>query len=238
MKRYFIGCVFTIAMVLNTSSYANWFADIVDRIEKTNAINSSILDSQNALLTAQRDMLSSEKDIESLMRQVNSSMIGNSGWGSYNFHDYQSYGSDAQKWSSVMQMASSGNGSGALGQVMSQVSSQFPIDTKLYNTAISDTASQKYFAIKSQTNVAARAASQLDYDKIQDQITYQQMLQQQIEKTKDLKAAIDLSNRIQVEGNLISLELLRQSSLSNQQQAISDQAIINSAFSNAKFLSK
>ena len=31
------------------------------------------------------------------------------------------------------------------------------------------------------------------------------MLQQQIEKTKDLKAAIDLSNRIQVEGNLISL---------------------------------
>ena len=100
------------------------------------------------------------------------------------------------------------------------------------------TTNQQYYAVKSKTVLAARAASQLDYDHIQNQIAYQQMLQQQIEKATDLKSAIDLSNRIQVEGNLINLAILRQAALSNQQQAINEQANINSALSNAKFLTK
>jgi hypothetical protein len=49
---------------------------------------------------------------------------------------------------------------------------------------------------------------------------------------------MDLANRIQVEGNLINLEILRQSALVNQQQAITEQASVMSALSNAKFLTK
>ena len=78
----------------------------------------------------------------------------------------------------------------------------------------------------------------MDYNKIQDQIAYQHMLQQQIEKTNDLKAAVDLSSRIQVENNLIKLEILRQSALANQQQAISEQANSQCSVSNANFLTK
>ena len=90
---------------------------------------------------------------------------------------------------------------------------EFPIDINGYNQGVSDPTSRQYYADQSQTVLATRAASQLDYDKIQDQIAYQQMLQQKIDNTDELKSALDLNNRIQVESNLINLEILRQSHL-------------------------
>lgn len=238
MKKTTKLFILIIGISLHSASYANWFADIVNRIEQTNGINTNILNNQSASLNIQRDILSSQKDIEKLMRQVDDSMHGHSGWGTYQFHDYQSYGVDASDWSRVMKMGDSGYGSGALGQIMHGLSNEFPADRQAYNSGVTNSTKQKYYALKSQTILAARAASQLDYNKIQDQITYQQMLQQQIENTKDLKAAIDLSNRIQVEGNLINLEILRQTSLANQQQAISEQDSVNVALTNARFLTK
>jgi Type IV secretion system proteins len=224
-----------VAMLLSTASYANWFQDIINAINKQGGITNGIL---NRELSIQQDILTSQESIDSLMQQVNGHMTGNSGWGTYQAHDYQSYGESARDWSSVMHMAENGSGSGALGQEIGGVANQFPINKNVFNHGTPDATSQNYYAIKAQTILAARAASQLDYNKIQDQITYQQMLQQQIEKTKDLKAAIDLSNRIQVEGNLITLEILRQSALANQQQAITEQATLNSALANARFLTK
>ncbi|HSW69154.1 MAG TPA: type IV secretion system protein, partial [Gammaproteobacteria bacterium] len=107
-----------------------------------------------------------------------------------------------------------------------------------YSGGVSNPTSRAYYTTQSQTIVAARAASQLDYDKVQNQIAYQQALQQQIENAKDLKSAMDLNNRIQVESNLINLEILRQAAISNQQQAVTAQGGVNSALTNAKFLTK
>lgn len=238
MKRQWLIVMIVACMILSSATYANWFADIVNRIEKTNVINTAMLNNQLAAYLVQKDILTSQKEVEILIREVNRSVIGHSGWGNYQFHDYQSYGAGAHDWSSVMRMAENGQGSGQLGQMIGNIANQFPTDRNQFNNGVSDENVQKYYALKSQTILATRAASQLDYNKIQDQIAYQQMLQQQIEKAKDLKAAIDLSNRIQVEGNLISLEILRQTALSNQQQAITEQATVNAALSNARFLTK
>ena len=213
------------------ASYANWFGHLIDLIKKSNQINKDMFNREGKILQV-------EEDIDSLTRQMNSHMIGNSGWGTYQFHDYQSYGSGAHDWAQVMNMAESGRGGGELGNMISGLSRDFPSDRQAYNRGVSGIGNQRYYAMKTQTILAARAASQLDYNKIQDQINYQQMLQMQIEKTKNLKAAIDLSNRIQVEGNLINLEILRQTALANQQQAVSDQGAVNSALFNAKFLTK
>jgi len=235
MKKLFL------AIVLITSSsslYAEWLEDIWRSSLRLEKLQGGILDRQGQMLDVERGILSSQKDIESLMRDVNHSVTGNSGWGNYQFHDYQSYGDSARDWSSVIRMAETGQGDGALGRMMNDLADQFPADGHTFNQGIMNTSSQHYYALKSQTVLAARAASQLDYNKIQDQIQYQQMLQQQIEKTKDLKAAVDLNNRIQVEGNLIHLEILRQVALFNQQQAITEQATVNAALSNAKFLTK
>ena len=197
-----------------------------------------ILNTEKEMLGVQRDLLKGQNNIEGLMKQVNGNMTGHSGLGDYQFHDYQSYGNGARDWSSILAMAGHGQGNGALGDTISRVNKDFPIDRDAYNKGISNRVSQQYYAMKSQTTLAARAASELDFNKIEDQFSYQQMLRQQIEKTNDLKAATDLSNRIQVEGNLISLQLLRQSTLINQQQAIKEEASIISALSNAKFLTK
>ena len=238
MKKIYQGLMIVGCISFSSVSYANWFADIVNRIEQTNVINTGMLNRQGEMVGLQRDMLSSQRDIETLMREVRRGIVGNSGWGVYQFHDYQSYGASANQWSQVMQMANRGQGAGDLGRAISDVANQFPVDQSAYNRGVSDRHSQQYYALKSETVLAVRAASQLDYNKIQVQIAYQQMLQQQIEKTKDLKAAVDLSNRIQVEGNLINLELLRQVALTNQQHAITEQASINTALSHARFLTK
>ena len=102
-----------------------------------------------------------KQNIEKLMKQVNGSVTGHSGWGSYQFHDYQTYGTGAYDWSSVMTMAEHGQGSGALGQTIHGINDQFPADSSIYNRGVSDRNSQKYYAIKSQTVLAVRAASQL-----------------------------------------------------------------------------
>lgn len=235
MKRRSLITCFILTLTTSSASYANWFLDIINTITKQSGITHNLLGN---LYSQEGQMLGCQQDIDSLMKQLNQNVTGHAGWGTYQFHDYQSYGNAASNWSQVMQMAQGGPSSGALGQTMSGMANQFPADSHSYNKGVSNLNSQKYYALKSQTILAIRAASELDYNKIQEQIAYQQMLQQQIEKTKDLKAAMDLSNRIQVEGNLISLEILRQTALANQQQAINEQASINDALMNARFLTK
>lgn len=197
-----------------------------------------MLSVNNQMLGTDQEILRTQKDINSLMKQVNAHMTSHSGWGTYQFHDYQSYGGSSQNWSSVLQMAERGSGEGQFGSTVEGISKQFPADLDTYNSSIQSENHQKYYALKSQTVLAARAASTLDYNKIQDQIAYQQMLQKQIENTHDLKASVDLQNRIQVEGNLINLQILRQAAIANQQQSVAEQASVNAALSNARFLNK
>lgn len=241
MKKIILITAGIIACSMSFSSHAG-ILNILRMIENYSSamlgIQQSMLNAQYELVDMQRELVDSQRDINRLMDQMNRNLSGHSGWGSFQFHDHQSYGDDAKDWGGVMYMASSGNGSGALGQIINGIASEFPIDTNQYSNGINDTASQKYYALRSQTVLAARAASQLDYSKIQEQIFYQHMLQQQIERTNDLKGAVDLSNRLQVEANLISLEILRQSAIGTQQQAIISQAEINTSLANAKFLSK
>lgn len=206
----------------------------------TNIVNAlkALQGTQISMLAVQYDILDSQHDIQGLMKQVNNNLTSHAGWGSYNVHDYQSYGNEAKNWESVIKMAGTNNSSGILGETINHLSNEFPIDKKSFSRSNNVDNQQLYYAIKSQTALATRAASQLDYDKIADQMSYQKMLLQQIDKAKDLKSAVDLSNRIQIEANLISLSILRQTAVNNQQQSITEQATINGALANAKFLTK
>jgi hypothetical protein len=227
-KTLIISCF---VLLLSQTSYADAIYTILYDVK-------DLVRVQKLMLNYQGNLLKSQLDIEDLMKQVNGSVTGHSGWGTYRLHDYQSYGDSARNWASVMHLAEGGGGSGALGQTMNSLANQFPINQEQFNKGVTDPNSQKYYVLQSQTVLATRAASQLDYDKIQDQIAYQQMLQQQIEKPNDLKGAVDLNNRIQIESNLINLEVLRQAALANQQHAVSEQANLNSSLANAKFLTK
>lgn len=232
-KKYKIW-LFLLVFCLSPAAYANWFQDIIDAINAQGNITNGWLSNINSEQSA---ILASQRDIDDLMKQVNGHLTGVSGQGTFQFHDYQSYGDDASNWSNVLNMVDGAN-SGPLGDMINGINQQFPINQNVFNASTDDVNNQNYYALKSKTILAARAASELDYDKIQGQIAYQQMLMQHIESTQDLKAAIDFSNRVQVEGNLINLEILRQVALTNQQQAVNEQANVNAVMANAKFLTK
>lgn len=222
---------YLLILFISNSAFANWFRDIWESELRMEGLQKNLIDGQGRLLNT-------ENDIDGLMKELNGHVTGNSGWGNFQYHEYQSYGDNARNWSQVLDMAENGKSSGALGDMVGEISSQFPHNSDSYNQGVSDPINQRYYSLKSQTVISTRAASQLDYDKIQDQIGYQQMLQQQIEKTKDLKASIDLANRMQVENNLIAVAMLRQSAISNQQNSVGEQASIISAQANSRFLSK
>lgn len=233
MKKQAIS-VFVLLSV-SSSSYANWLEDIWVAVIKYGSGTNNLLGQQ---LTLQQQLLNSQRDTQKLTDQINGNLTSHSGYGTYQLHDYQSYGGGVNNWNDVVNMADHGRGNGSLGEMIGSISSNFPYDTSTYNRGVTNPQLQQFYATKAQTTLVTRAASELEYNKIQDQITYQQMLMKQIESTKDIKASMDLANRIQVEGNLINLQILRQSALVNQQQAVTEQASVMSALSNAKFLNK
>lgn len=231
MKKIYWLLIFFNVCFINNISYADKLGTI--------SINlANILGIQKNILGIQGNILNAELNIQSMMKQLDANMTSHSGWGTYQFQDHQSYGNTANDWNGVLHMAEKGQGEGQLGIILKTLSKDFPANQAIFNGSIKDNNLQKYYSLKSQTALSVRAASQLDYNKIQTQITYQQMLQGQIEKTADLKAAVDLNNRINVENNLIQLEMLRQMALANQQQSITEQASINAALTHAKFLNK
>lgn len=233
IKKYRLW-FFVPMFLLCQATYANWFQDIINAINAQGNITNNWL---SGIYSQQASIAQNEQEIGLLMKQVNGHLEGVSGQGTFQFHDYQSYGTSANDWAGVLNMAD-GPGDGPLGDTINTIKQQFPIDQNTFNNSTNNLENQNYYALKSKTILAARAASELDYNKIQDQIAYQQMLMQHIESTQDLKAAVDFSNRVQVEGNLINLEILRQVALANQQQAVNEQANVNAALANAKFLTK
>lgn len=248
-KKILCICCLVTGIAFTPSLYANWYQDIINAINAQGIISNQFLSAMNAQASLSSSYLNSIdrraetsnlylNSIDDTEKLIKNALTGKTEWGAYQSHDYQSYGEDGESWGNVMTMASKGKGAGELGKTIQRISQEFPIDKETFNAGINHKKTQEYYAIKSQTILATRTLSQLDYDKIQDQITYQQMLQKQIGVTDNLKAAVDLSNRINVEGNLINLEILRQAALLNHQQAITEQGQVNSALQNAKFLSK
>lgn len=229
-------------LVFTRPTYANWFQDIINAINEQGIISNqflSMLGEQSKLTNENLDVSNAHlNSIEEAERIMKDALTGRTQWGEYQVHDYQSYGGEGESWIKALQAAESGKGTNELAKKLQRIALEFPIEKNIYTSGIHNKQNQKYYALKAQALLVNRAASELDYDKVQAQIAYQQMLQKQIGKTDNLKSAIDLSNRINVEGNLINLEILRQTALINQQQAIKEQGTVNSALQNAKFLSK
>lgn len=207
--------------IFSHAIYADEFSEIMDAL---NEINSGISGVDKDLSKVVG------KDIKDMDADITKLMTGQYGLGDKDFSKTQqavSWGDSANNWNSVLSIAQTGGDSSDYGKVVQQLANQFPIQTNGL-TGNPSQIQQSFYATQAQTALAQRAASQLDYNKIEQQIQNQQELQQQIDSTTDLKAATDLQNRLQVEGNLINLEVLRQISLISQNQALQTQDQVNS----------
>jgi hypothetical protein len=234
MKHYFSPKVMMMAaavilLKINISS--------ADSISDLLGLVSSINNADTAMAGYEQTISGLEGDIKNGIGSLNSAMTSHTGMGSLNFKDFASWGNGSSDWGSVLNLAQSGGGAGNLGAAMSQLAKQFPMNTNFVNQHTNDPVQQQWYAVNAQTALAARAASQADYNQIQQQINNEQQLKDQIATTPDIKAAADLQNRLQVENNLIQLEMLRELSLSNQQQALKTQAAASGALQDAEILS-
>jgi len=221
-NKFFLFCALNFFCVVH--SYADPISQIVDELQTVEGYEKSSMGSLS--------------DIDNLTSSLKDAMTKTNGWGQYKLQDFQSYGAGGANWSDVLNMAKSGGGSGALGQVMSGVSQEFPSNQPLINKVVTDSTTQNYYAEQSQTVVANRAAGQLDFNNIQKQIDQQSDLRKNVGQTTDLKSSVDLLSRNQIEGNMINLQLLRQITASNQQQALNTQGELNDEQLNANFLQK
>jgi hypothetical protein len=167
-----------------------------------------------------------------LEQQTLQTMIGSYGYGSLNYNpNLQSWGSNSENWNSVL--SSYQQGGNGVAQIAQEHNQQFPIQQSSVVNPNPQSLDAKYYSLQAQTALAARSASEYDYNNIQKQINNLQQLHDQVDKTTDLKAAVDLQNRLQYESSVIQIELLRLASLSNQQQAIEAQGESNAVVNNA-----
>jgi type IV secretion system protein VirB5 len=204
---------------LSQIAKADVFSDILNKLENQTNLQQQISQYTN-VLPNMNTVLQNEY---SALYQNN----GHDGYGNLFFNsNLQSWGANTSNWNSVLQSYQQG-GTG-LGQIAQQLNEQFPIQSNTVANPNAQTINAQYYTLEAQTALASRAASQLDYNNIQNQINYMQQLQQQIDKTPDIKGALDLQNRIAVESNLIQLEVVRLTALSDQQQAIKAQGDVNS----------
>lgn len=155
-------------------------------------------------------------------------ITGSYGLGSLGFNsNLQSWGSGTESWQNILHLYQKGSNPGLLNDVVKLLSKEFPIQESKVANPNPESINAKYYLLQAKTALATRATSQTDYDNIQKQIHYMHQLHAQIDHTQNLKAAVDLQNRLQVEGNLLQLEILRMLSLSSQQQAIAAQGHVN-----------
>lgn len=184
----------------------------------------------------QQQVAGIQQSIEGLTQDIQNAVSGQSEWGDWRFKDYASWGNKSDRWNAVLNIAENGGNKSPLGRTLRSIAQAFPLDTVLYNRVNPNPTDQKYYALKSKTALVARAASQLSYDNIQEQIDYANQLRQQIGSTTTLKQSLDLQNRLTIENTLIQLETLRQLALLNQQHAIDAQVQVNEAIQTARFL--
>lgn len=205
-------------LCLSQNAHADVLSDILNELQSQTNLQQQISQYTN-VLPNMNTVLQNEY---SALYQNN----GHDGYGDLFFNsNLQSWGTNTSNWNSVLQSYQQG-GTG-VGQIAEQLNDQFPIEASNIVNPNTESINAQYYTLEAQTALASRAASQFDYNNIQNQINYIQQLQQQIDKTPDIKGALDLQNRIAVENNLIQLEVLRLTALSNQQQAVKAQGDAN-----------
>jgi Type IV secretion system proteins len=217
MKKLFISTVSILIISLPIMVKADIFQDIFNEIKQE--ANLQQLISQYTNQTLQQMMNTAGLDLANKNYDEN----------------LQSWGSGAGDWNSALMLYhQASSDETTLAGVENTLNQQFPIQP---NRILNNASDQQYYTLKAQTALAARAASQLDYNKINKQIEYMHKLHDMIGDAKTVKDALDLQNRLSVENNLIQLELLRLSALNNQQKAINTQGEVNAVVNNAQAFS-
>lgn len=231
MKRYplaFYGTLgfllLLIVMPLRTWA-APGFADVIYLLAEMYGLDTKELKALNKL----NDL--SHQTLQQLQAQQQL-LTGSYGYGQLNYNpQLSSWGHGTDQWAALLTAYQSN--SGEFGTLAKQLQQQFPLEA----TAMKPHARMNsYQTLQAQTALATRTASEHTYNQLQAKRDAQQQLHSQIDHTANIKAALDLQNRLSYENNLLQLELVRLLALSTEQAAINQQGAANRALVHQQFL--
>lgn len=198
--------------------------DVVSILGNIYGINIDQLDEMESLHKL------NDKTLQQLQEQQKL-LIGSYGYGGLTLSsNAYSWGKNNDQLSSLLNAYQ--NGHGDFGSLAKQLHQQFPINP---STLKPHDRINSYNQLQAETTLTARTASEYSYNQIEEKLEVQRNLQKQIDRAPNIKAAIDLQNRLSYENNLLQLELLRLISVSTQQQAVAQQDNANSALIRQRF---
>lgn len=167
------------------------------------------------------------------LKNLHDSLTGTHHYGSQDY-DSHAYVWDADKWQDVMALAHEQGGSGELGDVISRLADDFPMDDSLNS---SNDLENDYYRLEAQTALASRAAAELSYQQAVREEKTIERLHADIDKTEDAKSSADLANRLLAENTLTAVQQTKLLSVIAQQSALEAQEKANRAKETKAFFS-
>jgi len=206
-------------LFFSTASYASFnFGRMLHIISNIYGVNLHLEDLNN-------------KQYAELMN-VASGLTGTHNYGSlFDNSDQFDWGDNTDNWQDILALYQNGSG-GELGAVSRDLARQFPISDKLGSSNPTEDA---YYRLQAETSLASRSSSQLAFKQISKEAKVVDHLQNEIDRAKDNKSAVDLNNRLISEQNKLSIQQAKLLALLVQQQAVAAQQQANRAKEDAEF---
>ena len=210
---------FSFLMLMQISSAMMPVIDIGEIVKTTEMIQQ--LDQQYQEL---KDQYETMQDQYNQLKQQYSSITGNYGWGSWNNtldNLQQQREWAASDWQSALKGMSGGNAA-RYQQLLEQYKESNATMSQENYAKGSDQNLSKSYENEVQTNQASATTATYEFNDINNHLQNLYQLGQQIEnaqKNNDLKSAVDLNSRVQLEVGYIAIEELKMSTIMNQQMA-------------------
>lgn len=174
------------------------------------------------------------KNLE-FLKQQSSYMTGHYGYSSIdNKPNLQNWGTGSNFWEQVLNVYQQGGNPGDVGSVAKTLERQYPIKSASevypYNAA-----QGQYYELQAKTTLASRALSQVSFDRVSKEIEMLDELKDEIEKSPNQKATLDLIARVQIESALIQTQIERLLATLLQQTSVNSQAEPNGAVATHHF---
>lgn len=170
------------------------------------------------------------------MKQQYSSITGKYGWGNWKngASDLNQREWAPSDWKSALAGMSGGN-PGRYKELLNQYKQSHQTMSKDQFAKGSDQSLAASYQNQVQTNQASSVSATYEFNDINKHLQTLQQLGQQIEKAPNLKSAIDLNSRIQLEVAYVSIEELRMQTVLNQQTSQAQASQIAQENEAAKF---
>lgn len=220
MKKIILLLVMTFLMA-PVSSFADPFDAAV------------IVEVLNEIFSVNKEISNYSEQIKNFNADIVSGLTGLHNYGA-NYYDPNLFlwGNKLTNWQDVIDAAKNGHADGEMGNAIRDLAKQFPVakdnlgDNDLQNN---------YYLLQAQTNLAARASSQVTFEKLNKEAETLKQLHQLIDQAQDNKSAVDLSNRLATEQSNISIQQAKLLAVLVEQAAIANQEKTNHIKENEDF---